>query len=513
MEIFMKTRLSAMAIAISSISMLSGCGGGGPSSFDGPVGSTGDVDVLPTVTVTAPATATSGAAFDVSWTSTDATSCTADFTDGVGTNGLSSEMETVGTKTFTVTCTGAGGSGIGSASVHVKPAGAEGAWDGATTTSNRAISGGVVTHEGEYWLPYAATNDATSAPAGFYAGSATNNTLAQQANVLRGFSFEGGGAKQGVLTGATYTGASTFAGSLEAVTVAPPNIWNIVVSGNNAFEALQGNLVMDFSGTWDDTANTGTMSGNTHSISDTIALSLNYTQTFTMDEATGAGKLNQLDALTCTDGPAFTAPGAFCGGFGPLLKGPYFNNTGNTTAAYQSKQAFVPAEGGVYQWTFQFNQVQPDENGNPVIVYTAVPMQVTMSQQLQSITADAFTSTYDAIYEETPSVETIAGSYTAGYTGIDTTMQTTASLTITSADGKITGTEPVSHCDYAATIAPHATGGNVYDVTALTFTDNGGSCVYTGQTFTGAATYDGTKLTLTATNVARNKGFMVVATK
>lgn len=74
----------------------------------------------PTVSVTAnPATINSGQSSTLSWTSTNATSCSG-IGSGTGTSGSQSESPT-STTTYTETCTGAGGSGSGSATVTVNP--------------------------------------------------------------------------------------------------------------------------------------------------------------------------------------------------------------------------------------------------------------------------------------------------------------------------------------------------------------------------------------------------------
>lgn len=76
----------------------------------------------PTVTVTAtPNTITNGNPTVISWTSTDATACSASWGGPpIGTSG-SQTVRPPSTKTYTVTCTGPGGPGSGSATVTVNP--------------------------------------------------------------------------------------------------------------------------------------------------------------------------------------------------------------------------------------------------------------------------------------------------------------------------------------------------------------------------------------------------------
>lgn len=113
----MKTRI----LAVLSASVLAACGGGG-----GGGGSSAPVapsNPAPTVSVTlSQASAFTNAAVDVSWSSTNATSCT-------GSDGLSGSLQTsgkqsvsasvAGTVKYTVSCTGAGGTSSAFATLTV----------------------------------------------------------------------------------------------------------------------------------------------------------------------------------------------------------------------------------------------------------------------------------------------------------------------------------------------------------------------------------------------------------
>ncbi|NTV10399.1 MAG: hypothetical protein HGA47_06440 [Zoogloea sp.] len=95
-------------------------------------------------------------------------------------------------------------------------------------------------------------------------------------------------------------------------------------------------------------------------------------------------------------------------------------------------------------------------------------------------TTNTFTSTYDTDYDATPSLATLAGSYSAQVTVSGGTQ--TATLTIAT-NGAISGN--VSGCAISGTAVPRSDG-NVYD-TSVTF--NGSSCPFANQTFHGAAYY------------------------
>src|SRR3989344_9094 len=76
--------------------------------------------LFPTVTVTAtPSSISSGGSSKISWTSTNATSCSSAGGGGTGTTGTFKVQELTESKVYSVTCTGAQGTGSGSAYVFV----------------------------------------------------------------------------------------------------------------------------------------------------------------------------------------------------------------------------------------------------------------------------------------------------------------------------------------------------------------------------------------------------------
>jgi hypothetical protein len=104
--------LSRVLLALlASASLLAACSGGGSS---GPP--------APTVTLTAaPTTVQSGAKSTLTWTSTNATSCTASqgWTGSVATSGSESTAALTASTSYTLTCTGSGGMAAASATVTV----------------------------------------------------------------------------------------------------------------------------------------------------------------------------------------------------------------------------------------------------------------------------------------------------------------------------------------------------------------------------------------------------------
>ncbi len=79
----------------------------------------GTPPAVPTANLTAaPTTITDGESVDLSWSSTDATSCTAAWTQSTATSG-SEPVSPTSTTTYTITCNGVGGSASDSVTVTV----------------------------------------------------------------------------------------------------------------------------------------------------------------------------------------------------------------------------------------------------------------------------------------------------------------------------------------------------------------------------------------------------------
>jgi hypothetical protein len=386
-------------------------------------------------------------------------------------------------------------------------------WNGTTTGPSRTISG-VVTKEGSYWLLYSQAGNSTIA-SGFYAGLGASTDGSFPSSNLREFNFESSGAAQGTLTSTYtqslgYTSANTLAGSFEAVTAS--SAYDISLVGSTYVDAADPapkdpntpNITIAYTGTWNSTTKLGTLNGVIGVTA--YGLTLNTVQTFNMDPATGIGNPGLNQASSCTD----TAGGAACNGFVPAFKGRLYNGAAPDTSTAPTATPFTPAS-STSTWALRISSTGTDGNGDPVVINTYNNLATTLTaQSLPSITANTFTSTYNSLYETTPLLTALAGSYT-GSAGV---VNSTASATLVAANDGTSFSGVVGACSYTATVAIHPTGGNVFDVSALTFT--GGGCAYTASgAFAGVARYDGTtkEIVVTATNVARDKGFMFVGTK
>jgi hypothetical protein len=457
-----------------------------------------------------------GVPFTITWTSSRATRCSADFDGNTATAASVSKTEAAdGIKTYNVTCTGLGGDMVGTVEVTVILPSAEGQWSG-TTASNRSIAG-LVTREGNYWLLYSAIGDPASA-VGFYTGTGTSSAGEFPSANLREFSFEGGNiVAQGTLASTyahpsgSYSGASTLVGSF-----VPPSSINhnyaLTATGSQFYDA-SGDLSVVYNGSWNDDTGEGNLTGvGTIGL---YGLSADLTQTFRMvPGGTGKGVLRQASGSTgnCLD----TIGGGVCNGLVGNFKGAMYNNinyAGGANNATASATPFtVGPSGATLDWSFlvQTEQTTDSDTGEVSTFYDAYHLDVTLATQLlPPITAGAFDTHYNPQYEMTPSLSALAGSY-SGAAGVVNTLAGGATLEVSS-DGSVSGV--AGACGYNATIDVHASGGNVYDVLSISFT--GGACPYTGTSFNGVARYDADsgQVVVTATNSAQDRGFMFVGTK
>ena len=506
----MKTRISALAAVIGSSALLAACGGGGGGFTSDP--STSTPTPAPTVSINAPATATASYPYTVSWTSTDATSCSADFSSKeTGATGSVEITEPVGTYTYNVTCTGDGGSANSTATVVVgEAATAEGAWNGSTGSGNTLA--GVVTKEGDYWLTI---SDGSGTAVGFYAGhgtssdtSPTEGTFAssnmREANFTGG--FDGGvNTAGGELSSGAYTGMTSLTGTFDPVSGS---------SSGPAFVSATFSLAQD--GKVSSSLASGTVTGSgTATLDDSGAFSMHY-QTHTSLLFFGTNPANaDLDVTTTF-------------GSDSVLNGDSLAWTTDITHI-NSCTALDTAGSGICSGAVGIGDQPLGADQNPVVfdlsgigattvitsnasdptnatTYTLTVTGLTLSSVPQIPASETFGPlAYDPSYEDSADVATLEGSY-LGTAGVGVASQ---SATFAISGGAISGTED-SGCSYTGTAAAHTSGGNVYDVTDLLFT--GSTCVYDGITFTGVATYDATsqKVTIMALDDARDKSVMLV---
>lgn len=123
--------------------------------------------------------------------------------------------------------------------------------------------------------------------------------------------------------------------------------------------------------------------------------------------------------------------------------------------------------------------------------------------------AATFTSNYDSQYDLTPSLTTLAGTYTGQ---VAVSVGAEDAVVTVSDTGAVTGIG-ASGCTITGSASPRSSG-NVYN---LSITFGGAPCYYAGQTLSGIAYYDSDpsdkRLYAAAPNAARTGGFLFVGMK
>ncbi len=150
--------------------------------------------------------------------------------------------------------------------------------------------------------------------------------------------------------------------AITAAGAANATIWTLNMHSGSYFPAASGPIEMDFYGSWDDQTNNGTWHGTTNIPG--FFTTLTYTQTFSMDETTGKGKLFTLDVPSCVGNTS-----SACMGFSNALKGAIYNTAINPAnpAQYHTPKAFTPNDGWFGEWVMQI--VESDsENSMPLVM-------------------------------------------------------------------------------------------------------------------------------------------------
>ena len=163
-----------------------------------------------------------------------------------------------------------------------------------------------------------------------------------------------------------------------AASAANATVWEITATGSRYY-AGPGDLSVQYQGVWDDATNAGVWIGD--GLVGLFNLHANFNQSFTMNEATGAGSLGTLQ--NCVD----IVNGALCSGLSGVFTGPMRNNSNAfdqyaATKPSHTGTGFVPSTGGSYVWSFyleDFNNalIDPD-TGDTLRYWTKYDLNVTL---------------------------------------------------------------------------------------------------------------------------------------
>jgi len=186
-----------------------------------------------------------------------------------------------------------------------------------------------------------------------------------------------------------------------------------------------------------------------------------------------------------------------------------YSAAGNTAVIGGAVQGIGTSSSG--QFTSS-NGLNFNLEGNGILGFTMSGTYTAQSQLGGTLTyssgTNTFTSTYDTDYELTPSLATVAGTYSGQAVTVNSAAE--ATTVMVASGGAITGTS-AGGCSFTGTATPRASG-NVYDI-MVTF--GGGVCDNGTNTVTGVAYYVAAQNELigTALNGGRSNGFIFVGVK
>jgi hypothetical protein len=187
----------------------------------------------------------------------------------------------------------------------------------------------------------------------------------------------------------------------------------------------------------------------------------------------------------------------------------YFIWANSITGSFGVVQGTATAASGQFNSTNAKNYLLGTStvvNSTISAVYTAKSnLTGTITPASGTVGYTSFSGTYSTVYEQTPNLANIAGTY-QGAAGSLNAVDASVSVTL-SASGALVGSGS-GGCRFSGTAKPHANG-NVYD---LTVTFGGTPCVDAGQSVTGVLLVNNGKLIATGTLADRSDAFLLVGT-
>ncbi len=265
----------------------SGAGGSGSQSVSVAV-----VSPAPTLTFSAsPASVVSGASSVLTWSSTNATACTATsaasgWTGAKATAGSATLTNRTSTATYTLTCTGAGGSATQNATISVTSA---------APTVSISASPSNVAYNGSSTLTWSSTNASSCTTSGAW-NMAVSTSGSQVLNSL---------TATGTYT-LTCTGAGGNANQSATITVAAaPPVPTVVLSASAASVAYNGSSTLTWSSTGASTCTaSGGWSGSKTTAGTQLFSPLTSTATYTLSCTNISGTTSQQVTVTVGAAPA-----------------------------------------------------------------------------------------------------------------------------------------------------------------------------------------------------------------
>jgi hypothetical protein len=275
-------RLVAIAFGLSSSAMLAACGGASSAPASVP---------MPTVSLAAGALVQGSST--LTWTSTNATGCTASgaWSGSVATSG-SQVVSPAATSTYTLTCTGSGGSAAQSATVTVAALPAP--------TATLAANPASIAAGGSSTLSWSSTNASSCMATGAWTGArVTSGTLVVSPTATATYSLSCTGAG-----GTSPVKSATI--TVAAVTPAP----TVTLSATPATIALGGTSQLSWTSTNATTCNaSGAWSGTMATSGTYTTPALAAASSFTLS-CSGAGGIASQTVMVAIQGDAPTAASA-----------------------------------------------------------------------------------------------------------------------------------------------------------------------------------------------------------
>jgi hypothetical protein len=467
----MALSLVRCAFGCAAIAVLAACGGGTilPATKTTTVSGT---TPAPTVTTSAsPATVSSGATSKLTWSSTNATACTASggWTGSEPTSGSQTTAALTATTKFTLTCTGAGGSAAQSATVTVA---APAPTVSLTASPSTVASGGAST------LTWTSTNATACTASGGWSGSeptaGSQNTAALAATTNFTLTCTGAGGSASQSAAVTVNGAAALAiTSPSTLSVATKGkVYNYTMAASGGTPPYTWSLVSDSgsSNTWN-VSGAGVVSG-TPSVTETDSLVIKVTDsaggtiqgTFSL-QVTANGPLAIITLSAIPDGTvgsAYSTAIQASGGTPPYTwtllsnSSDLLSSTAGSEATPANNAYSVNSSTGVLSYSGNlagaendYFYIQVTDSATPAHAVVAKEFAMSVSSSTSRLViatpANMGDATQGTVYSSSSPLATLtavgnAASVTWSITAQTTTGATNNTWSINSSTGAITGT-------------------------------------------------------------------------
>ncbi len=159
------------------------------------------------------------------------------------------------------------------------------------------------------------------------------------------------------------------ASTMVAASMTQATVWTVQIKDVASFPTANLQFV-GFTGLYDDVANAGSWHGTLEVVD--VAMTVTFTQSFSMNETNGRGQMSFPQSSTCVSNSIYG-----CSHIAPRMHGSFFNTAVNpdNVNIYRTPEPFVPTNGWSGQWALQLHEVSDDGE----LIFTPLVLNIGLS--------------------------------------------------------------------------------------------------------------------------------------